>query len=378
MELIALLVVLAAAVMAENFLFSRVAFQNLSYSCALSTEEAVEGDEIELVEVVENRGWLPAPWLKTEITASRWLDFAGSQSVVADKVRFVPSFFWVRGYRRVERRWKVRCLRRGIFGVERVMLVSADLFGNVTLSRPVEIHASVTVLPRPLTPPPAPPAARYLSGEDTVRRHVLEDPFLRAGVREYSDRDPMSRISWKATARTGKLMAFENECSARRSLAVVLNLQSRPFENGPVLETRRMEDAIRVCAALFEEAAREGVPLRFLCNGSCGGTGVHETLATQENWGGRVAHTLLRTLAALRLESTEDLGVYLSGLEIDAGEIVLVTCFLSDAVARFAREKQTQGSQVRVLLLGYAADFPVDAGCPVTEIHGEWTQEVGA
>lgn len=376
MELIALLVVLIAAVAVENFLFSRVAFQNLAYSCTLSAEEAVEGDEIELVEVVENRSWLPAPWLKTEITASRWLDFAGSQSVVADKVRFVPSFFWVRGYRRVERRWKVRCLKRGIFGVERVILVSADLFGNVTLSRPVEIHASVTVLPRPLMPPPAPPVARYLSGEDTVRRHILEDPFLRTGVREYSDRDPMNRISWKATARTGKLMAFENEYSARRSLAVVLNLQSRPFENGPVLETRRMEDAIRVCAALFGEAAREGIPLRFLCNGGCAGAGARETLATQENWGGRVAHTLLRTLAALRLESTEDLGVYLSGLEIDAGEIVLVTCFLSDAVPLFVREKLAQGSRVRVLLLGYVADFPAGAGCSVTEIHGKWAQEV--
>ena len=128
-----------------------------------------------------------------------------------------------------------------------------------------------------------------------------------------------------------------------------------------------MEDAIRVCAALFGEAAREGIPLRFLCNGGCAGAGARETLATQENWGGRVAHTLLRTLAALRLESTEDLGVYLSGL---------VTCFLSDAVPLFVREKLAQGSRVRVLLLGYVADFPAGAGCSVTEIHGKWAQEV--
>lgn len=377
MELVALLIVFLVAVTIQNRLFSHVAFRNLHYSCELSTDEATQGDEIELIETIENRGWIPAPWLKTEITASRWLDFAGSQSSVTDQKRFVPSFFIVRGYSRVQRRWTVRCLRRGIYGIDRVVLISSDLFGNVTLSRDVEIASTVTVLPRPLEPPESEPTARYLSGDDIVRRHLMEDPFYRAGVREYTDRDPMTRISWLATARTGKLMAFENEYTARRSLAVLLNMQSRPFEKGPVLETQRMEDAISVCAALFENAARDGIPLRFLCNGSTSDAGNRETIATQENWGGNVSYSLQRTLAALQLENTQDISFYLDGLsqKIDAGEVVLVTCFLSEDIARFVWTQSMAGSHVRVILLGYAADYPVDMGCEVTELSSNW--EVG-
>ena len=66
--LLAVVVLIAAAVALQGMVIRRFAFRHLTYTCRFSTQEATEGDEITLIEEVENRGLLPLPWLKAEIT----------------------------------------------------------------------------------------------------------------------------------------------------------------------------------------------------------------------------------------------------------------------------------------------------------------------
>lgn len=40
---------------------------------------------------------------------------------------------------------------------------------------------------------------------------MVEDPFAFAGMREYDGTDPMNRINWKASARSGNLMVKSPE-----------------------------------------------------------------------------------------------------------------------------------------------------------------------
>ena len=93
MGFFALALLLAVVLGGEILLYRKFSLSHLEYHCALDREEATEGDVVELVETIKNRKWLPEPWLKSEITTSKWLDFAGAQSIVTDKTRFVPSFF---------------------------------------------------------------------------------------------------------------------------------------------------------------------------------------------------------------------------------------------------------------------------------------------
>ena len=52
---------------------------------------------------------------------------------------------------------------------------------------------------------------RYLNGDVVVRRHLIDDPFYVAGVRDYTGHEPMNRIHWSATARENKMMVFHLE-----------------------------------------------------------------------------------------------------------------------------------------------------------------------
>ena len=200
------LVIVLVFFVAERRIYVSMWNRGLTYECHFSTEEAFEGDEIELIETVTNNKWLPIPWAKTEISTSRWLEYAGSQSTVTDQTRFVPSFFVLKSHHRVVRRWRVKCLRRGVFGVGKIIVVATDLFGRETLSMPVPVHAEVTVLPKPLETEAAALTPSGLCGETVVRRRLIADPFYVSGVREYTPFDSANRIHWPATARAGRIM----------------------------------------------------------------------------------------------------------------------------------------------------------------------------
>lgn len=361
MEILVMLLLIGAAAVGQMLLYAGRVFRHLEYSCQLSREEAEEGEEIEILETVVNRKWLPLPWLKSEITTACWLDFAGAQSVVTDKTRFVPSFFMVKSYQRVQRAWKVKCLKRGVFRLQSAVLVASDLLGMSTLSQPVEVDSQILVLPGEIDVPARFSSPRHMFGEFPVRRNLLPDPFFIAGVREYALGDPMNRIHWAASARLQKLMVYQNEYTAQQSAAVLLNIQSREFESREVIDAPAVEDAIRVCAWLFREVAGQGVPLRFIANGPVEAKS-RVPVVSEEYFGPEHVHDLLVILARLELMSTQPFGDFLAEMYdgITASNIFLVTAYINEQILDFAREKARGGAQVKIFVSAVLDEVPQD------------------
>ena len=356
MTLLAVLVLLVLAVWLQGLVFRKFSFRKLRYTCRFSTSEAMEGDEIALIEEVENRGLLPLPWLKAELTSSRWLEFADSQSLVTEETRFVPSFFMMKPHHKVTRRWKVRCLKRGIYDLKKVVLVTTDLLGGCSPSQMVDVNARLTVLPAPADLTLDFRTPKHMIGDVIVRRHLLFDPFLIAGVRAYTPGDTMNRIHWLATARQGELMVHNNEYSAGQSLSVILNMQSRPYEKDGVIDKDKIEDAIRLAAGYFDSTLRTGIPVRFLCN--AGPLHSREAVVTEEYHGREHVNELMRRLAALPLSSTENFPTFLGTTcrDINSSDIVILTCYANADIFAYATQKQAMGSNVRLIHIGSLPD----------------------
>ena len=342
-------VLLVAALQAG--IYARRAFRGVEYDCAFSEQEASEGDEIKLVETVANRKLLPLPWLRSELTTSMYLQFAGSQSLIADETRFVPSFFMLRGYRRTVRSWNVRCAKRGVYEIRRCVLLATDLLGLKTVSHAQDVHTSITVLPRPIDLGTAFESANRLNGDVIVRRHYLDDPFYRVGVREYTPRDSMRNIHWGATARLGKLMVHNNQQTAEQNLLVILNLQSRSYETTTISDRDRIETGIRVCAGYFDSTLRSGIPVRFAANTSLDGSA--EPLVSNEFAGREHVLDLMRTLARLPMRFTESFTTFLNGTcsRLTASDIVVVTAYLNEALCDYARARREEGRYVKIIVL---------------------------
>lgn len=370
MEFFAILIIIGVAYWLEIVLYRKYAFHKLEYRCYFSTTEAWEGDEITLVEEVSNGKLLPLPWLKAELTTSRWLDFAGSQSLVANETRFVPSFFMMKSHHKVVRSWKVKCLKRGVFHLDKVILISSDLFGGVSLSQPIVPDTCITVLPRPADMELGFEKVHSYSGSVVVRRHLLPDPFLIAGVREYTQRESMNRIHWLATARTGCLMVHNNEYSADQTLTIILNVQSREGEISEVLEPQKTEDAIRACAGFLDDTLRSGIPAALMVNTSL--TGERSCISTGSSWGRQHVHETLRLLAQLPLVSTEHFPVFLSGFcrKIPSSDLVLITPYLNQEILSYAYLQQEQGIRVKIVCISQTV--PEEAADSPLEIYLYW------
>ncbi len=356
----ALLVVTGIVFWLYGALTARRVLDQLHYHCSFSVQEASEGDEVMLVETVENSGFLPVQWLKVQIFTSRWLDFARTRSVVAQGSRYVNSSFSLSGFEKITRRWKVRCLKRGIYRIETVSLTGGALILAENRSVPVGVGAEIIVFPAPIDLEQWVKPVNMLSGEQIVRRFVLEDPFLVSGAREYRDSDPMNRIHWNASARHNKLMVRKNDYTSHMNLRILLNVQSREQESIEVLDKEVAETGIRVAAGMIRRAMEEGVPVGLATNG----------LPTDELWksgsfsgtegklsvsairsGQNHARNLMTALAGMRLETLvgfEELILSVSR-ESAGDEVAVITAYASARLAFAIHQLKRNCGRVRII-----------------------------
>lgn len=361
MALVFLAVALCAVFFMETRLYKRRAFQHLNYRCYFSVDEAFEGDEIELVEELENRKLLPLPWLRSDFTASRFLEFAQTRSVITGRDRYVVSFFLLKSHQKVVRRWKVRCLQRGVFSIPKVSLVAADLLGGCVLSQNVPAEASLTVLPDPTLFDQTDYHLRHLTGEVPVRQRLIPDPFTVAGSREYTPSDSLRMMDWPATARTGKLMIRECAFTTSPSLTVLLNVQSRPFEREEAVDEEAVEDAIRVCAGLLADTLRGNLPVAFAANAALPGDG---ECFLPADFGHAHIRRILGLLSALPMRRQEDFQPWLERCltDTDSSDTIVVTPYLTLDAAALAEQRPG----LRFLVTG--RDRP-DPGCEAAWLY---------
>jgi uncharacterized protein (DUF58 family) len=349
MELIVLLLLVAVFFLTEKWVYNRFWHKNLKYECRFSRDEVYEGDEIELIETVTNAKLLPLTWAKAEITASRWLAFAGSQSAVTGDSRFVPSFFVLKSNHRVTRRWKVRCLRRGNYTIDRITLITTDLFGQQAFSLPVDINIHLTVLPKPRDTEESLFSQNGLSGEVVVPRRLFTDPFFVNGVREYTPYDSANRIHWAATAKNDRIMVRSNDSTSDQTVTVLMNMQSRADEGPFITAAEDLEHGISAAATVITQTTSIGISTRLVANGGQEGD---SPLFTGAGAGEEYALELLRVLAGMHINKSENFVTFSEQVmsRDRTSDLILITPYLDADLIAFARRTQDSGVFVKLLL----------------------------
>ena len=278
MLFLAVLIALAAAVVAEYLLYSRRAFDRLTYRASFSASEVAVGDDVYLYEEIKNEGHLPIPFLKVDTDLPEGLEFTligvdrerGGRSI--SSTRSIQSIFVLHSNSRVRRRWRVRAKKRGEYRLGGVVVSVGDVLGLNTVSRRLELSAgsrtSVVVLPAPRPLSAMSASSRMLCGDLISALCPVTDPQRTVGTREYKVYDPMNRINWKSTAVHGKLMVNIEERTVRPRFSVLLNMNSRQIEQRPDTpsDPGSVEKGITLCASLFDRIAAEEVPARLFVN----------------------------------------------------------------------------------------------------------------
>lgn len=356
MELIAIVVLIIIGVEIEIQIYKRFILPHIIYNCYFSKEEVMEGEPFEIIEQVTNPSRLLIPFLKSEITTSNDLEFASNVSTVNDQTRSLASLFSIHSKQKVTRTWKVNALQRGVFDIRDTSIIGADLFGAYHYSNVIRIKSEVVVLPRSIDVSPYIEKVNEIQGEYVVKRFILEDPFITAGVREYTVRDAMNKIHWGITASQGQLMVRNNEATSKCSLTIILNNQLYKQQPREISKDERLECAIRIATGELGKTIRRSMPVRLLANGAVNRSG--ESLITTEMWGKNHVHELMRLLSCLEKAYTQQFDEFLKRPEVSIGstEVILITCYIDEPMIAFAREKRKLGIHVKIYVLRYKAD----------------------
>src|SRR5262249_49809792 len=220
-------------------------------------------ERVAVVITIRNRGALPVAWLLME-------DVLPVQALI-----FKPPNLGVDGRRihltmlrsngRSTMMYQLQCNRRGYYQIGPLVLETGDLFGLHRRYRVATDPHFLLVYPQVVPLSGYDIASRRPIGEIRLQHRLYEDPTRIAGVRRYEAGDPLNRVHWRATARTGSLHSKVYEASTIAGATIVMDLHqaSHPIKD----ERYRSELAITAAAAIANAMYEMGQQVGLVSNG---------------------------------------------------------------------------------------------------------------
>lgn len=241
---------------------------NIEYERTFSELGVYEGEEVELIETIRNRGLFPLLFVDVEsylYPALRVRDYATGKD---DAMPVLISRFHLMPYTQIRRRHRLRCTARGYYELH-----TASIYDRGG-ARPMESHAELYVYPKIIPMELYRLAVGRMQGEYTALRPLYSDPFSLSGIRDYRFGDAMSAINFKASARVplsgssaSPLKVNHRDFCASRRLMIYMDFH---LPVGTVMDgedyERRAERGLSFCSALMRDAVFSGYAVGFAAN----------------------------------------------------------------------------------------------------------------
>ena len=237
--------------------------KGLGVALEFEKKHVVNGETVNVVEVISNEKRLPLPCVNLKFQVDRELEFPGTDtnSSVSD-LAYRNDVFSFLANQRITRRIPVKCNHRGVFKISGVQLTFAGPFMNEINVLKVGSTCEITVYPKTVDSKRFSFIRSRISGEAERKKYMLEDPFVFRGIRDYTSNDSLKNVNWKATARTGNLCVNEYNESVSRNVCILLNLE----DDGMLTYDSVNEEAISLAASVAEEFIRQGINVSLISN----------------------------------------------------------------------------------------------------------------
>lgn len=330
--------------------YQRRALKSVSYSRSFSRPRVFAGEQVELVEVLENNKLAPVPWVRVESRISPALRFKSQENLEIALDSFHKSLFFLAPLSKITRRHDIRCLRRGYYDCGAVYLAAGDLFGLAAQRRDLLTPARLYVYPAIPRAEELPSSALKWQGDVTVRRWILPDPMLINGIREYRPGDSRKDVHWGATAKTGVLQVKSHDFSVSPRVLLCLNAQISDMVYGAMepKDAEFIENGVSISAALAAWCCENGLDVGFCSNGE-NQAAPEERLFIPPGSGEAKLNEILEALAVLNIKRHGGFHSLLDGLIASGAselDIAVVSAYWSDSLEERAARLRKQNNSV--------------------------------
>lgn len=267
------------------------------------------GEPFSWTVAVLNQKRMMVPYLRVKEQAPEELLYAGSGVSVLDKKSSeASSVLYLAGRQRTEVTRDVMLMKRGRYFFRGASVEAGDFLGLETRTRSYTELKEIVVKPMPC---PAGELTLLLGGflgEYSVRNSLLEDPVLSIGFREYTGREPFRSISWTQSAKYGRLLVKQYECTADLTCRILLNMDcGRSYIDGEDAQTAAlMERCFSMVRSVCEELENKKIPYGFLTNGIISGA-VGNWKQVEDGLGAAHLETVLEGLGRMTHERQESM-----------------------------------------------------------------------
>lgn len=339
----AMYVLLAMMIISRLLARSWTGHLHATRRCAIATAEI--GDVVPVELRIRNEGALPVPWVLLEDLLPRSaLEQRPPRLRVKGKRLQIRM---LRAGKEVPMRYELRCQARGYYQIGPLVLESGDLFG---LHRRFHVTAEphyLLVYPKIVTLEGYDLSSRRPIGDVQLVHRLYEDPTRIAGVRPYEAGDPMNRVHWRATARTGTLHSKIYEPSTLAGATLLLDFHKSGFPKRG--EPHRSELAVTAAGSLANAVYELGQQVGFVSNGRDAADRIR-----LEGW----AHDYRTRLAARQHTGMKVTSERLQPLRIETRRGVEQFQRIRETLARI---ELTDGLTAAELVLETASRLPRDA-----------------
>jgi uncharacterized protein (DUF58 family) len=256
------------------------------------------GERVAVTVTVRNAAKLPVPWVLMEDQLPRQaLDRRFPRLKVRGKRLQIGM---LSGGGEVVLDYSLECLMRGYYQIGPVVLENGDLFGLHRRFRVAADPVFLLVYPKIVGLTGYELESRRPIGDVRMTHRLYEDPTRIAGVRAYEAGDPLSRVHWRATARTGELHCKIYEPSTLSGATVLLDFHRGGYpERG---EPYRSELAVTTAASLANAVFQMGQQVGLVTNGRDAADRIRT-----EGWEGEPESRQAARLAAAMQEKSDRL-----------------------------------------------------------------------
>ena len=234
---------------------------NAERKCDSTPREIGESTEVSVT--LTNTGGLPILWVLVDDLLP---DFSMRQkparmSVKGKRIQVVN----LRGHQTKTIKYAVTFLMRGYYPIGPSLLETGDVFGLHRRHRVIGKPVYVMVYPKLVPLPKYDFASERPIGEIRLQNRLFEDPTRTSGVREYQVGDPLQRVHWKVTARTGVLHCriYEPTSLAGATLLIDFHQDGYPKRSEP----HRSDLVVTTAASIAYEVSLLNQQLGLASNG---------------------------------------------------------------------------------------------------------------
>jgi conserved repeat domain len=336
--------VLLAVMLVSRFLTRRWT-ESLWAQRECNRTEVEIGQTVAVNVTLQNKGNLPIPWVLVE-------DLLPREALLYDPPRLRVAgrrvnLSLLRSRSRKSINYQLTPTRRGYYQIGPLVLETGDLFGLHRRYRVATEPHFLLVLPKVIPLAGYEVSSKRPIGEVRMSFRLYEDPTRISGVRAYEPGDPMNRVHWRATARTGMLHSKVYEPSTVAGATLLLEFHTAAHERKH--EPHRSELAVTAAASIANAVYLMGQQVGLVTNGRDAADRIR-----QEGW----AHDHRSRREAIAAASVKEKSDRLAPLVIETrrGPEQLVRI-----LETLARVELTDGLPLPALIEETASRMPRDA-----------------